>query len=150
MKYLLHSDSGQVLIEFAVISTLFILLFAGIVDYGIYIHHEIELTESSATGATLATYPFQQEQTASQQELGTLSTEDIPNASVTATYFYTCTPGGTQVASTAICNANYDYRPLMYVQVVSSAPVPAALRWAGISSNLSLSGTSIYRVPWAQ
>ena len=150
MMKLIRQNSGQALVEFALISSVFILLFVGIVDYGIYIHQQMELNEAASAGAAYGTIPGNQQATANMQSLALDTASDVSGMTATATYFYTCAPGGAQVASTFSCNASFDSNPLMYVQVTTNATVPAALKWSGISSSLVLQGQATYRVAWVK
>ena len=147
---LIRQESGQALIEFALISTLFLLLFAGIVDYGIYIHQQMELNEAAAAAAAYGTIPGNQKATANMQTLALYTAGDVSGMTAASIYFYSCTPGSTHVASTYACNSTFDSNPLMYVQVTTNATVPAALKWSGISSSLTLQGQATYRVAWVQ
>jgi Flp pilus assembly protein TadG len=141
------NESGQTLIEFALFASLLILILAGIVDYSIYIRDEMELTEAAAAGAGLGAYPGQQENFGAMSTIAASSAPDVSNVQVTAVDVYSCTPGGTAVASTATCPSG---TPLMYVKVTTTGTVPAVLVWTGISSSLTLHGQAMYRVPWTQ
>jgi Flp pilus assembly protein TadG len=141
------NESGQALVEFALFASLFILILTGIVDYSIYIRDEIELTEGAAAGAGMGAYPGQQKNLVAMTTVATASVTDVSNVQATAVDVYTCMPGGTAVASTAICPNG---TPLMYVKVTTSGTVPAVLVWTGISSSLTLQGQAMYRVPWMQ
>jgi Flp pilus assembly protein TadG len=153
---LLKQETAQSLIEFALVAPLFILVLAGIVDYSIYIHQEMELTEAAAAAATYGTIPGKQVPSrwtasiASMQSLALSMAPDVQGATAVASYFYTCTPGGAHVASTSTCTRSNYTTPLMYVTVQTSASVPAALKWVGLASSLSLGATATYRVPWTQ
>ncbi len=147
---ILQQETGTVLIEFALICSLFILLFAGIVDYGIYIHQQMELNEAAAAAANYGTTPGNQQATANMQTLALYTAGDVSGMTATATYFYACTPGGTHIASTYVCNASFDSNPYMYVQVTTNATVPAALKWSYLSSSLVLQGQATSRVAWVK
>jgi Flp pilus assembly protein TadG len=147
---IVQKEDGQALIEFALVSSLFIFLFVGIVDYAIYIHMQIELNEAASTAAAFGAAPDNQTNISLMSEAGAYDAGDIRNLTVNATTFYTCTQGGSQVTQTTICGGTYDNRPLQYVQVTTSAPVPATLRWTGIATVLNLQGQATYRVRWYQ
>ena len=145
----LRDESGSVLIEFALFSAFLIFLFAGIVDYSVYIHMQSELNDCAATGAAFGASTDNQTNTSLMQIVAQYSAQDIANLSVNATYFYTCTQGGTHVSSTTSCGSG-SQAPLMYVQVTTSAPIPATLRWSGLPGSLTLQGQATYRVRWVQ
>jgi hypothetical protein len=65
---------------------------------------------------------------------------------VTATDVFTCTPGGAVVTSSTTCTGYGT--PIEYVQVQTSATVPALLVYVGIASTLSLKGSASFRVQW--
>ena len=147
---LVEEESGQALIEFALFSTLFILLFAGIVDYSIYIHMQTELNESASAAAGIGATVDNQEQTTAMYDLAYYSAPDIASKmTINTTYFYTCTQGGAHVTNTTMCGGSYP-TPLMYVQVTTSAPIPPALKWSGLPGTLTLQGAATYRVRWRQ
>jgi Flp pilus assembly protein TadG len=85
---LLHREDGQVLIEFALVSSLFIFLFVGIVDYAIYIHMQIELNEAAAAAAAFGAAPDNQTNTTTMTEVATLTVSDIGNMSVNSSIIY--------------------------------------------------------------
>jgi Flp pilus assembly protein TadG len=140
-------QSGQAMVELALFVSVFFLIFAGIVDYSIYIRDEVELTEAAAIGAGLGAYPGQQEDFAAMTTIATSSAPDVSNVQATAVNVYTCTPGGVSVTSTTTCPNG---TPFMYVKVTTTGTVPAVLNWAGIASSLTLQGQAMYRVPWTQ
>ena len=143
-----QANSGSVLVEFAIFASMLMLVFSGIVDYSIFLHHQMELTEAAAAGASFGIIPGNQENTAGMKAAAVAAAPDVSGLQVTASYLYTCTPGGSPVSSTSNCS-NYG-TPIMYVKVVTSATVPAALRWTGIASSLALGATATYRVPWTR
>jgi Flp pilus assembly protein TadG len=149
MTRLLQNESGQALIEFAMFISVFVLILAGVVDYGIYIRTEMMLTEAAAAGAQFGIIPGNQKnyggmQFAAQQAGTGINGLVVP----TPVNIYTCTPGGTAVSNLTTC-IGYG-TPIMYVQVTANANVPAVLKWSGISSSLQLSATATYRVPWTK
>ena len=147
---LLGDENGQALIEFALFSTLFILLFAGILDYSIYLHMQTELNDCAAIAAGFGASTDNQENTSGMYNMAYYSVPDLSGkVTVNTTYFYTCTQGGAQVTSTTVCGGSYT-TPLMYVQVTTTAPIPAALKWSGMPSTLTLQGQATYRVRWRQ
>ena len=147
---LVEDEGGQALIEFALFSTLFILLFAGIVDYSVYMHMQTELKECAAAGAGIGASTDNQENTTAMEYLAYFSAPDLASKiTINATYFYTCTQGGAHVTNTTVCTGSYT-TPLMYVQVTTSAPIPAMLKWSGLPSTLTLQGQATYRVRWRQ
>lgn len=149
MKKFLRKESGTALIEFALFVSVFVLVLAGVADYGIYIHHQMELSEAAAAGAAFGTLPGHQKDFTGMQTVAKITASDISGLTVPLpTNIYTCTPGGAVVTNVTTC-PNYG-TPIMYVQVTTSATVPAALKWTGISSSLQLGATATYRVPWTK
>jgi Flp pilus assembly protein TadG len=146
---ILRGESGTALIEFAVFLSFFGLLLSGITDYSIYIQQEMVLSQAAAAGAAYGIIPGNQENLTGMKAAATAAATGVSGMTVTAVDVYICTAGGSAVTSTATCSGYYT-SPMMYVQVKTSATVPAALKWAGISSSLTLQGFAQYRVPWTK
>lgn len=135
------------MVEFALFASVLVLIFAGIIDYSIYIRDQIELTEAAAAGAGLGAYPGQQENFTAMITIAKAAAPDVSNVQATATNVYSCTPGGAAVASSTTCPLG---TPLMYVKVTTTGTTPAILVWSGIASSVALQGQAMYRVPWTQ
>jgi len=143
-------ESGQALVEFAVIATLLILLLMGIADYMIYIYQEMEVTAAAGAAAMYATIPANAPLNSTNinaaEAVGRQAAPDVSNIQVTVTTIYSCAYDGSSVAKTATCSDSYP--PMMFVQVTSSATASSAIRWTGIASSLNLSGSALMEIPY--
>ncbi len=150
----LRNDSGAALVEFAISVSLFTLILAGLADTAYYIHAETELQDAASAGAYYGTIPGNQTNGTYMQASAVAAAPDLTGVSATPIDFYSCTPGGAHVTSATTCNNFVNGTaygtPIMYVQVTTSATVPAMLKWTGISTSLQLQGFAVYRAPWVQ
>jgi Flp pilus assembly protein TadG len=143
-------ESGQALVEFAVISTLLILLLVGIADYMIYIYQEMEVTAAAGAAATYATIPanapVNSTNISAAEAAGIAAAPDVSNIAVTVTTVYSCSFDGSSVAKTSTCTDGYS--PMLFVQVSSTGTAYGLLAWTPIASSLSLSSSALMEIPY--
>lgn len=139
------SESGSVLVEFAVSISVLTLVFMGIADYGLMIQQAMLVTEAAAAGAAYGAIPGNQSNLSGMQTAARNTASGVSGFNVTATNVFTCTPGGASVSSSATCSGYGT--PIEYVQVTTSATVNPLLSWAGISPS-ALTGKASFRVAW--
>jgi Flp pilus assembly protein TadG len=147
MRKLAHSEGGSILIEFAMILPPLVLLLAYMVDYAFWIQKAMQLQDAASAAAAYGTIPGNATNTTQMTTLAnfilTGSQTGAPWLTVTATNFYTCSPGGAQVTATTSCPTGAPYH---YVKVTTSGTQGSQLAFRGIASNLALSGSATYRV----
>jgi Flp pilus assembly protein TadG len=152
LQRICQEDQGSILVEFAVFLSVTLLILAGIADLGYYIHAKTELENAAAAGALYGTIPTNQMNGTYMQASAVAAAPDLSGVTATPSNFYACTPGGTHVTASTMCtnteNGTAYGTPIMYVEVTTSATVPAVLKWTGIATSLALQGQAIYRIPW--
>ncbi len=147
----LHQEEGSALVEFSLLAGLVIFIFLGIVDFGIAIQRAMLVTDAARIVAEYGTiYPSTETgpnalNGAYMSGAAANAAQAINGMTVTATYFYVCTPGGAQVSPTTSCPTNPT--PLLYVQVNSSASIQALVGYPGLPGSFALQGVSVLRVP---
>ncbi len=132
----------------ALILPVMVLILYGIIDYSIWIQRTMQLQEAANSGAAFAAMPGTPPTHTVVQEItnfnATYTLTGVPGFTATATDFYTCSPGGSQVASSASCPAGVPYH---YVQVTTSLPASAVFYpYKLFPSTEPLSATATYRV----
>jgi|GEM_PF-2538090 len=144
-----RSEDGSILVEFALVLTPLILILAYMVDYALWIQKEMQIQDAASAAAASGAVPgnasnhVAMEQVASDIVTGAPNNYNTTAFTATATDFYVCTPGGSQVTATTSCSGTTPYH---YVQVVTSAQMPALLGFRGVASSLTLVGQATYRV----
>jgi Flp pilus assembly protein TadG len=146
MKLLLAED-GSSLIEMAVILPVVLMLVFSLVDYSLWIQQDMRYQDAAATAAAYGAIPGNASDSTKMTQLATYNATGQFTApagfNVSATNFYTCTPGGTHVTAQASCPTGAPYH---YVQVKTSSSVSSLIGFPGVPSSLNLSGSATYRV----
>jgi Flp pilus assembly protein TadG len=139
MNFLRDSD-GSAMVEFAVFLSVLVMILVGMIDYAV----AIQATAGAAWGAI----PGNEGNLSGMQTAATNAATGVSGFSVTATNLWTCSAGGSSVASTSTCSGGVT--PYKYVVVKTSASVPSPLSFPGVSPSRTLSGAAIFQVPWSQ
>ncbi len=141
------SEEGSSLIELAACLPLLLLIVFSLVDYAFYIQKAIRLQDAVSAAAAYGTMPGNTTNSSSMVQVAnynaTGSFTGATGFTASATNFYTCTPGGSQVTATTNCSGG---APLHYVQVTGSIAAPSLVLVPGIPTSRTLNATAIYRV----
>ena len=140
------SEEGSALVEVAFALPLLILLVAGTVDFGLYEERKMQVVEAANAAAAYGAVTGNQLNTTGMQSAASTASPSLAGLVVSASDFWTCTPGGSQVTSTSTCSNNES--PLQYVQVRTTASVSAPMPLLGLGSSLTVAGQATYRVRW--
>ncbi len=144
---LVRSENGSILLEFALVLPPLVLMLAYMVDYALWIQKAMQLQDAASAAAAYGAIPGNATNSAAMTALAnyvaTGSTNGAAWLTVSATNFYTCSPGGSQVTSTTTCPTGAPYH---YVKVTTSASPTAMLGYQAIPSTLAVSGAATYRV----
>jgi Flp pilus assembly protein TadG len=147
MKKISRSEDGSILIEFALILPPLVLMLAYMVDYALWIQKAMQLQDAASAAAAYGAMPGKATNTSQMTSLAnyiaTGSTNGAAWLTVTATNFWTCSPGGTQVTATTSCPTGAPYH---YVKVTTNGRQASLLGFRGISASLTLGGAATYRV----
>jgi len=143
-----RSEDGSILIEFSLVLTPLVLIFACMVDYALWIQKGMLVQDAASAAAAYGAMPGKASETANMTSLAnyiaTGSTSGAAWFTVNApTNFWTCTPGGSQVSATTTCPTGAPYH---YVQVTTSASPSALMGFHWVPSSLTLHGAATYRV----
>jgi Flp pilus assembly protein TadG len=144
---IIRSQNGSALIEFALILPPLVLMLAYMVDYALWIQKALQLQDAASAAAAYGAIPGNATNTTQMTALAnyilTGSTSGASWVSVSATNFYTCSPGGTQVTATTSCSTGAPYH---YVKVTTSATPRGLLGYGAVPGTLALNGAATYRV----
>jgi Flp pilus assembly protein TadG len=134
------------LVEFALFLPILAFLFIGVVDYALYLQETLQIQEAASAGAAYGTIPGNQKSLAAMQTAAQNAASGVSGFSAVATDIFTCSPGGATVTSATTCSGYGT--PIEYVQVATSATVPAMLAYPGMPASLTIHGSATFRVPW--
>ncbi len=143
-----RSERGSALVEFALALPMILLVFSGLIDYALIIHQAMLLTQAAAAGAAYGTITGNNADVTGIQAAAQKNALGLTGMTVTASAIYSCTAGGAQVSSTAICSGYGT--PIKYVWVQTSVAVQPFLVLPGLPSTFTLQGSAYYRVPWTE
>ena len=139
-----RSEEGSAMVEMALLLPVFLLIVLGVIDYGLIIEKRIRLAEAVAAGAAYASLPGNALDIAGTQTAATLAAASMAEMNVTATAFWSCTAGGSQVNANTICSGGSG--PMQWVEVDATATPPLKFQVPGLPLNLPLTATAIHRV----
>jgi Flp pilus assembly protein TadG len=142
----LSSESGNALVEFALILPIFTFIVLGVVNYSLRMQSAMQLAEAANAGAAFGAIPGNVANITGMQNAAKAAAPGVAGLTAVASQVWTCTPGGPSVASASTCSGYGT--PIQYVEVATSASVPALFSWPGLSSTLTLTQTVYFRVPW--
>jgi len=146
----IRDDSGQSLVELALIAPIFFLLLLGAAEFARLAYADIEVSNAARAGVA---YGAQSATTASDVAgivlAATDDGSDISGLSATTTHFCSCSnAASTQVAcatAPTTCSAS-GARVLGYVQVNTTATVNSLVHYPGLPTTFTLNGQAIMRV----
>lgn len=146
LRQLSADESGSALIEVAFALPLLALLLGGTVDYGLYTERKMQAVEAANAAAAYGALPGNQLNTSGITTAAQTASPSLTSISVSPTYFWTCTPGGSHVTNTSICSGYGT--PIQYVLVMTSATISAPMPLPGLGSSFTVNGQATYRVRW--
>jgi Flp pilus assembly protein TadG len=141
-----RAQNGQALVEFALFASLFVMIMVGVSDLSFYLISAMAVQEAATEGAAYGASPRNQNDNSGMVTWANQAASDVTLAAVpTSQTFYTCSPGGAHVASSAVCIGGV--APMEYVSVTATANVNPLFRAPFLSSG-PISSTAVYRVAW--
>jgi Flp pilus assembly protein TadG len=142
-----ESEDASSILELALILPPALLIACAIFNYAFWIQKAIRLQEAAAAGAAYGAIPGNASNSTGMIQAANYSATGSPTGgsgvTVTATNFYACTPGGTQVTVDTSCPSGAAFH---YVQVTASTTASATVRNALLPSSLALTGIATLRV----
>jgi hypothetical protein len=101
------------------------------------------ISAAARSGAEFGAVDGNANNTAGMISVAQSAAPTITSLSVSAATWCTCTPNGTTVSCSSVCNT-YDL-PIQYVQVNAGATMPVMIPFPGIPQSIPLAGSSIIR-----
>lgn len=142
-----RSDTGQSLVELALMFPIFILLLVGAAEFGRLAYAAIEVSNAARAGASYGSLSHITASDFPNIELAaTTDAANLTGVTATATNFCACSTGGTITCSTALTSCPSPARIIEYVQVNTSASFDPLFHLPGIPTTFPLSGQAIMRV----
>lgn len=140
-------ENGSTLLELALILPVALLVACGIFNYAFWIRRAMLLQEAAAAGAAYGALPGNVHDSAGMVQIANYSVTGSASGNsaitVSATDFYTCSPGGSQVTVSTSCSVGAPYH---YVQVTTSMTPNATVHNALLPTSLALTGQATFRV----
>jgi Flp pilus assembly protein TadG len=139
-----NATSGNMLLEFALSSSVLFLVMFGVIDFS-----RIFSSACAVQGAARAGTQYGMLSPAHYNDLAGMQNAALANAgspagmTVTASQFCACSIGGATQGCPATCSSG---NPETYIQVVVTWPYNTIASYPGIPSTTNLSGTSVVRV----
>jgi Flp pilus assembly protein TadG len=136
-------ESGQSLVEVALGVSLCGILMLGAVEFGRLAYAGIEVSDAARVGVEYGSQSHALPQDiANMQTAASRDAPDVSNLTATATQFCQCADGTSSTCATTDCSG----RPILYVQVVTSASVDPLIYVPGLPKSYTLSGKAVMRV----
>jgi Flp pilus assembly protein TadG len=146
LRGILRSQSGQSLVELALLTPILLLLVIGTVDMGRYAYISIQVGNAARAGAAYgAQSPIKAADTTGIKSAALNDGENIPGLNVTSTFVCECDNGGA-ITSTACTSACTTGNEVTSVQVTASGSFSTLFNYPGIPSPLFISSTAKLRV----
>ncbi len=146
LKRFRKEEGGQALLEFALFSSLFVMILVGVTDLSLYLIAGMAVQEAATEGAAYGASPGNQNDNSGMVTWANQAAFGVALASTPVSQtFYTCSPGGAQVSSMTVC-AN-GAAPMEYVKVTATANVNPLFKAAFLNSG-TITNTAVYRVAW--
>jgi Flp pilus assembly protein TadG len=146
LRGIVRSQSGQSLVELALLTPILLLLVIGTVDMGRYAYISIQVGNAARAGAAYgAQSPIKAADTAGIKNAALNDGENISGLNVTSTFVCECDNGGA-ITSTACTSACTTGNEVTSVVVTASGSFSSLFNWPGIPSPLPLSSTAKLRV----
>jgi Flp pilus assembly protein TadG len=148
-------ERGAALVEFCLLTNLFLLMAMGVCDFALVIEQGVVVTAAARAGTEYGAAEGNFNDLAGMQTAATNSAKTVTGMTATATSWCACTAGGTPVSCASTCSAysptypaiqlqNID-QPIHYVQVRTAATMPVLFGWVNIPLTVPLAGNSIVR-----
>ena len=138
---LVTSEEGAALLEFACVLPVFVLLLVCVVDYSLLIQQRMHVTEAAAIGAAYGSVVGNGQDAAGMRNA---ALTEMPDLTVTASAFWTCSVSGTHVSSSSACADGS--LPMQWVEIDTSATLKPLLAFPGIPTQQELHGLAVRRV----
>lgn len=136
-------DSGSAILEFSLVLPLLVFMLAGIVDIGFAIQESMVISGAAHAGTAYGSITGNYADLQGMQNASNAAAQGVASFSSSASQWCACSPNGSVTSCSSSCSNGF---PLVYVQVKTSATLPAVLNYPGLPGSFSLSGLSAVRV----
>ena len=138
------SQSGNLLLEFALSSTVLFLLMFGVVDFSRIFSQACAVQGAARAGTQYGMLsPAHYNDFAGMQNAALASAGNPTGMTATATQFCACSIGGSAQSCPATCSSG---SPETYIQMTVTMPYSTMYSYPGVPAVTNLSGTSTVRV----
>jgi Flp pilus assembly protein TadG len=143
-KTRIRKQGGNALIEFALCSTVLLLITCGVTDFARLFSIADMAAGAASAGIEYASIsPTNNSNFTGIQNAALADTGNYAGATATATQFCACSVGGTQVTCPASCNG---VSPETYVQVVVTIPFKAIIAYPWLPDPINVTQLACARV----
>ena len=141
---LLHAEQGSALLEFALILPIVLLICIGMIDLSVAVQQGIVVSEAAEAGTRYGTLPSKSTDLSGMQNAAMAAAAGLTGFTATATNWCSCVPAGSPVSCATTCPSSGS--PVEYVEVQTSAAIPALAKYPGLAASFALKGFSAMRV----
>lgn len=143
----MRNDTGQSLVELALMFPIFIILLVGAAEIGRVAYAAIEVSNAARAGASYGSLSRSRAiDLAGIQLMATKDAANLAGVTATASNFCACSTGGTITCSTALTTCPSPARVIAYVQVNTTANFDPLFHLSGLPTTFVLKGQAIMRV----
>lgn len=136
---------GNVLVEFALMSTVLLMMTLGVVDFGRIFSYANRAADAASAGTAYgALSPAHYTDIAGIQAAAQLDLGSYPNTTVAVTQTCRCSIGGTAVSCPATCTS--PQYPMTYIKVDVTIPFNSLSKLIQIPGLTNVKATSVVRV----
>jgi len=140
------SDTGQSLVELALMFPIFILLLVGAAEFGRLAYAAIEVSNAARAGASYGSLSHSRAIDFANIELvATTDAANLTGVTAVASNFCACSTGGT-ITCTSATSCPSPARIIVYVQVNTSASFDPLFHLPGLPTTFALTGQAVMRV----
>lgn len=143
-RRLSKGDSGQAIVELAMIVPVALMLLLGVAEIGRYAYASIVANSAARAGVQ---YAAQNRVTASDNaqiiQAAQADAPELPNLTITPSHYCTCADGSSSSCETTDCGGS---RIIEYVKVDTETQLPSIFGYSAFPKVLSVKGEDIMRV----
>jgi Flp pilus assembly protein TadG len=139
-----RSERGSAFVELALLFSVMMLLFAGVIDFALLIQQAMVISEAAYAGAEYGAQSGNSSNFSGMQTIAINSARGVSGLTATATKWCSCSAGGTAVSCSYVC-PSYG-TPIAYVQVVTAATPTVLMKFTGVPLTVPLTGICVLRV----
>lgn len=145
-RHRLREESGQSLIEFALLMPMFILIMVGATDFARFAYASIEISNAARAGVQYGAQSYITAlDSAGMQQAAINDGPDVSALQATATNFCKCTDGTSITCANSDTTCLAPARVIQYVRVNTTATLNPLFNYPGLPKSLTLNGQTSMR-----